>query len=154
MIMRSYPSLAPVLIALALCFAVSRPVQASSGPDPAISSIGLAAPQTPDVPPPPAEVFVLWATALGTVGSVIMGIVKFFTSNLAKLPDWLKGLVALALPSVVAFIAHFFGYKSLPPDLLHAVPLLAAGALGMGLRALLKAFAPKLSAATAESVAG
>ena len=147
----SHHGLFAALVAITLVSALSPPRAAAAASD--LPMLMTATVQVPEPLPLPKEVDVLWMAALGAIGSVILGIVKFFTNNLAKLPDWAKGVIALVLPSVVAFIAHFFGYASLPPDLVHAVPLLAAGAIGMGLRALVKVLAPKVSAMTVQTLA-
>lgn len=145
-----------VVLAAAVGLVVLRP-HAQASPVPimtehsAIATISAAHLQTPEPPPVPAELTKFWLLALGAGGSLILGIVKFFKGNLAKLPDWAKGVLGLVLPSVIAVIAHLAGYVSLPADLATAVPLLAAGFIGMGLRALLKAFFPALAAATSSS---
>lgn len=115
------------------------------------SVLSNASLQEPEPPPVPRDVTALWLAAVGAIGSLILGAVKFFTGNLAKAPDWLKGVIMLVLPSVLAFGAKLVGIDALPPDLLHAVPLVAAGLLGMGLRAIVKAVLPGVSAATANA---
>lgn len=114
---------------------------------PASSLFTVSSVQQPEPPPMPQDLTTLWLAAIGAIGSLILGVVKFFTNNLAKAPDWLKSVIMLVLPSVLAFGAKLIGIDALPLDLLHAVPLVAAGLLGMGIRAIVKAILPGVSAA-------
>jgi len=110
----------------------------------------LVAQEAPAVPP---ELGQLWLLGVGAAASFVLGILKFFSAKIAALPDIVKPLIMFVVTFGAMKLATILGVP-IPTELGAAAATIVAALGGMGLRAILKAVLPKVSAATVQSVAG
>lgn len=100
-----------------------------------------------DVPPLPAEVTALWLGVVGSIGSALFGLATMLSAKINALPPVVKGVIGLVGGFFWAYAVKFAATIGIPlPDEMGQVvatsgPILlaTASAIGMGLRAFLKA---------------